>query len=1246
MKSVRFLFILIGLILSFSSEMMSQGCDPQLTSVNILNRETYCLTNTGDEVELEIHWTMGGGNPACEAPANSWGMSIAMPLNHVYGVTGITDVTQTGPFTWTYDSGSNTLRAKNNVSIPITSSGVIKVKITGNGSLNTNCSTLESILNIEIIGLAFGGSPGSFDNIIGNDVGDFDLKVREQMDITPGTIAACYPDVATAEAAALAATVATTTCMGTIVKAVTTTGDCSATITVTVTNDCGDVQVVTYNTRIDNTVPVFTPIANAVKSMDAGQCTYTVAGTEFDALATDNCPGAITYSYVLTGSTTGTGASLAGVPLNGGVTTVTWTAVDGCGNSTTTSFDVTVNDTEIPVITMCPADVTIGILDNVDAYATGMALAADNCTGVIVTYTENRTNISNSGCHAVGTIIRSFIATDVAGNVSAVCTQNITIEDKEAPIMTPCPTNIVIDTDPNKCTAEVTYSMPTSIDVGYYQGFEHADYQSGASLDWNNYGSTLVGAASGTNGVTSKTGTRHAEIIAGAGVGAGVFTRLGGYSSVFGLGYRTSVDVYIDLTNPAIAANTYGFDVTTASSKQDATHRRDFIFHVSAIDGDLFVNGSNNSNHSKRNDLKGLGDSYQLTTSGWYTFEWIFRDNGGQLAVDLNLLNSVGTQVWTKTRTDASDLIATVIGGNNYMWFTFVSPEGNALPIDNTTIERSMPVTSSMPSGSDFPLGTTTVTLTATDNCGNTSTCTFDVTVEDNENPVITTCAPDQDVNLDAGCEITVPDLVAQTTATDNCSVTVTQSPTAGSKIATTHNQTHVVTITATDGAGNAVTCTTTLTAKDVTNPVLTCASDQDVNLDAGCQITVPDLTGLASATDNCTIVNITQSPAAGDVLASAHNQTHGVTITATDAAGNITTCTTTLTAKDVTAPTVQSIPSTGAQVAGYTCGGSATVDSDPGLCSASVSVVKPIWTDNCTVASSTAAANNGVVLSDVGTFVSGIFPKGTTTVTFTGTDAGGNYTTCTVDIVVEDNEAPTLTGCPIDITIAAPVNACDVNVSWVAPIFTDNCSGMTVVQTSSPTTGLTNGSNFPIGVTTITYTATDASGNETTCIFTITVTGTCANVTEFTTTFAIDAANFDLDPLSLNHSRDALYTIDNIGPNPNNTSIQISLTKPSNIFFTTALPSVNFTVDVFGGVTANNGDWTCIDLPSVYLCTSKPGVVINPNSSSIIGLNFTANGSGASSNSQGQTVGTIVTGTAGDQNIQNNKAQAVLIIN
>ncbi|MBK5284882.1 MAG: HYR domain-containing protein, partial [Bacteroidia bacterium] len=90
--------------------------------------------------------------------------------------------------------------------------------------------------------------------------------------------------------------------------------------------------------------------------------------------------------------------------------------------------------------------------------------------------------------------------------------------------------------------------------------------------------------------------------------------------------------------------------------------------------------------------------------------------------------------------------------------------------------------------GVAFNKGLTTVSWKVTDASGNTATCSFSVTVNDNQSPVITTCAPAQDVNLDGSCELVVPDLVAQSTATDNCTYTLTQSPLAGAALASSHN--------------------------------------------------------------------------------------------------------------------------------------------------------------------------------------------------------------------------------------------------------------------------------------------------------------------------------------------------------------------------------------------------------------------------------------------------------------------------
>lgn len=71
---------------------------------------------------------------------------------------------------------------------------------------------------------------------------------------------------------------------------------------------------------------------------------------------------------------------------------------------------------------------------------------------------------------------------------------------------------------------------------------------------------------------------------------------------------------------------------------------------------------------------------------------------------------------------------------------TCASPEGVVFDFDAFAIDDCDPnpvVTVQPPSGSNFPVGTTAVAITATDVFGNSSTCSFNVTVEAAEAPTI-----------------------------------------------------------------------------------------------------------------------------------------------------------------------------------------------------------------------------------------------------------------------------------------------------------------------------------------------------------------------------------------------------------------------------------------------------------------------------------------------------------------------------
>lgn len=169
---------------------------------------------------------------------------------------------------------------------------------------------------------------------------------------------------------------------------------------------------------------------------------------------------------------------------------------------------------------------------------------------------------------------------------------------------------------------------------------------------------------------------------------SGPFSRFDGYTSTWPVdGWVAETDIYLD---PSWATSS-GFDYSVAANGSDNLHQRDFIFHVTkdASTGKLLVAGSNNTNFAVREDLENI-NHYEVTTAGWYTFRHTFRDAGGYLAVDLQLVDINGTVLFTETRSNAADLIPTEVGGNRYGWFTFIAVDGG-IQVDNTKLFRCAP---------------------------------------------------------------------------------------------------------------------------------------------------------------------------------------------------------------------------------------------------------------------------------------------------------------------------------------------------------------------------------------------------------------------------------------------------------------------------------------------------------------------------------------------------------------------------
>ncbi|HKS26669.1 MAG TPA: HYR domain-containing protein, partial [Pyrinomonadaceae bacterium] len=112
-------------------------------------------------------------------------------------------------------------------------------------------------------------------------------------------------------------------------------------------------------------------------------------------------------------------------------------------------------------------------------------------------------------------------------------------------------------------------------------------------------------------------------------------------------------------------------------------------------------------------------------------------------------------------------------------------------------------------------------------------------------------------------------------------------------------------------------------------------------------------------------------------------------------------------------------------------------------------------------------------------------FPVGQTIITYTADDGHGHTKQAFQTVTVIDNTVPTLS-VPPNKEVDAPANSCSASVDPGTATGGDNCPGVTVTGTRSDSQPLN--APYPVGVTTITWKATDASNNVTTGTQTITV--------------------------------------------------------------------------------------------------------------------------------------------------------------
>ncbi len=395
----------------------------------------------------------------------------------------------------------------------------------------------------------------------------------------------------------------------------------------------------------------------------------------------------------------------------------------------------------------------------------------------------------------------------------------------------------------------------------------------------------------------------------------------------------------------------------------------------------------------------------------------------------------IGTTVVTYTVTDAAGLSAScsfnvIVTGlppviNCPQNITVNSDAGKCganvdFAATETTGNPVSTITYSIAPGSLFAVGTTTVTTTATNSVG-TSSCNFTVTVKDNQAPVPTIEALPI-ITGECSATVTVP------TAMDNCAGLITATTVDPTSFTT--QGTYTIVWSYADGNGNNSTQTQQVVVKDITAPVPTVATLP--TLSAQCSVTA----SAPTANDNCSglIIATTADPTSYSAVG-----TYTINWTYNDGNGNTSSQTQTVVVlNDVTAPVplITVLP---------------TLTGD---CSVTASAHKA--NDNCS-GIITATTLNPVTYTIQGTYI----------ITWKYTDAAGNATLQTQNVIVKDITAPV----PVVAALPTVTGECSAVVS-TRPKAMDACTGLKTGTTTDPLSYNTQGTY------TIHWTYTDNYGN------------------------------------------------------------------------------------------------------------------------------------------------------------------------
>ncbi|WP_274474663.1 HYR domain-containing protein [Mangrovimonas aestuarii] len=835
--------------------------------------------------------------------------------------------------------------------------------------------------------------------------------------------------------------------------------DCSDvganTVTLSVTDVNGNSSTCTSTVTVQDNVAPIANCQNHTVQLDAfGNASISAA--DIDNNSSDNCgiasisvsPNSFDCSDV-------------------GANTVTLTVTDVNGNSSTCTSTITVQDNVAPIANCQNHTVQLDASGNASISAADIDNgSSDNCDITSMSVSPNSFDCSDVGANTV-----TLTVTDVNGNTST-CTSTVTVQDNVAPIANCQNHTVQLDASGNASISAADIDNGSSDNCGI----------ASISVSPNSFDCSDVGANTVTLTVTDVNGntstctstvtvqdnvapiancqnhTVQLDASGNASISAADIDN--GSSDNCGIASISVSPNSFDCSD--VGANTVTLTVTdvngNSSTCTSTVTVQDNVAPIANCQNHTVqLDASGNASISAADIDNGSSDNCGIASISVSPNSFDCSDVGAN-TVTLTVTDVNGNTSTCTSTVTVQDNVAPIANCQNHT--VQLDASGNAsisaADIDNGSSDNcGIASISVSPNSFDCSdVGANTVTLTVTDVNGNSSTCTSTVTVQDNVAPIAN--CQNHTVQLDASGNASISVADIDNGSSDNCGIaSISVSP---NSFDCSDVGANTVTLTVTDVNGNTSTCTSTVTVQDTTPPTISCLADIIVSANAFCSATGVAL-GTPTTSDNCGVDTVTNNAPATFPLG---NTT--VTWTVTDDTGLTNTCTQTVTVEDTTPPTIS-------------CPANVTVSANASCTATSVALGTPNTSDNCGVDTVT---NNAPAT----------FPLGNTTVTWTVTDNAGLTATCTQTVTVEDTTPPTIS-CPTDITFGTSndgMGNCSTTANITPPSTSDNCGVNTVIAKIGGTTVNTSSYVYPLGTTTITWIATDGSGNSSQCTQTITI--------------------------------------------------------------------------------------------------------------------------------------------------------------